>query len=112
METKNVRKSFVNTIIELALKDPTFRNELINDPKPALKRVFGINIPDGLTVRIVEESENEVYLVIPCAMKREDELQEAELESVAGGWSGDCHPNTPDTVCNCNKGTYELFLGS
>lgn len=51
-------------IIEKAWKDEAFKHELMKDAKKALKSV-GVDIPKGVKVKAVEESDNLVYLVIP-----------------------------------------------
>ncbi len=96
METKNQMKELEEKIILKALKDSTFREQLLKDPKGAIGQELGIVLPDHLSVKIVEEKENEVYLVIPQNVQQEDEITQLELESVSGGWSGgtcDCKPS-------------------
>ena len=97
MEPKNKKKELEERIILKALKDSTFREQLLNDPKGAIGQELGIALPDHLSVKIVEEKENEVYLVIPAKADQQDELTPAELESVSGGCTGtdcgSCPPN-------------------
>jgi len=88
MEQKNLRKELEAQIIGRALKDENFRLELIRDPKSVLEKELGAKIPDSVTVRILEEKEGEICLIIPQVSKKEDELTEIELESVAGGTVG------------------------
>ena len=87
-------KELEERIILKALKDSTFREQLLKDPKGAIGQELGIVLPDHLSVKIVEEKENEVYLVIPVKADQQDELTPAELESVSGGWTG-------NTDCGC-----------
>ena len=90
METKNTMKELEERIILKALKDSTFREQLLKDPKGTIGQELGIELPDHLSVKIVEEKENEVVLVIPQNAQQEDEITQLELESVSGGWSGGC----------------------
>jgi len=88
-----------------AWEDPSFKQQLLSNPKPVLKD-SGLEIPDNFTVRIVEqgtsegdevghyqlseESRGQYSLVMRLPNKPaegEGELSEAQLESVAGGWS-------------------------
>ena len=92
METKNTMKELEERIILKALKDSIFREQLLKDPKGTIGQELGIALPDHLSVKIVEEKENEVVLVIPQNAQQEDEITQLELESVSGGWSGDCQP--------------------
>jgi hypothetical protein len=52
-------------IIEKAWADPAFKQQLLADPKAALKAAFGVSIPDNITLKAVEEKANELVLVIP-----------------------------------------------
>ena len=70
-------------IIAKALKDDGYREELLANPKHAIQQEFGKELPLGLEVRVVEESSNVVYLVLPP--KPVVELSETDLEAVAGG---------------------------
>ncbi|WNS46995.1 NHLP leader peptide family RiPP precursor [Paenibacillus sp. MMS20-IR301] len=54
-----------NQVIQKAWEDPSFKQRLLTDPKAALQEVLGINLPDNITLKTVEEGSNEFYLVIP-----------------------------------------------
>ncbi|MHA6532867.1 NHLP leader peptide family RiPP precursor [Paenibacillus sp. BAC0078] len=54
-----------NQVIQKAWEDPGFKQRLLTDPKAALKEALGINLPDHITLKTVEEGSNEFYLVIP-----------------------------------------------
>jgi len=68
-------------IIAKAWRDPAFKAKLMADPHGAIEQA-GIAIPAGLTVKVVENSETHVHLVLP---PRPGELSDASLERVAGG---------------------------
>ena len=71
-------------LIEKALKDPAFRARLVADPKAAVEKELGRKLPDGVSVRVLEDSPQTVHLVLPAALPK-GQLDDAELESVAGG---------------------------
>jgi hypothetical protein len=71
-------------LIEKARTDEAFRQELIANPSSTINRFFGVQLPAGLTVTVVEESARQVYLVLP-ARSAGTELAEEELAAVAGG---------------------------
>ncbi|MDQ0896939.1 MULTISPECIES: NHLP leader peptide family RiPP precursor [unclassified Paenibacillus] len=52
-------------IIQKAWEDEAFKNQLIANPKAALKQAFNITLPDDITVKAVEETSTEFVLVIP-----------------------------------------------
>ncbi|KUP21615.1 NHLP leader peptide family RiPP precursor [Paenibacillus sp. DMB5] len=56
---------FKNQVIQKAWEDPGFKAKLLTDPKEALREALGINLPDHITLKTVEEGSNEFYLVIP-----------------------------------------------
>jgi hypothetical protein len=78
-------------IIEKSLADEVFRQRLLEDPKGALEEEFGTRLPERVQVRVVEETAETTYLVLPIVSplggEEGDELSDQELEEVAGGGS-------------------------
>ncbi len=92
----NTRQTLAAQLIGKAMQDETFRQELVRDPKGVFERELGLS-PANVTVQVVEESPTEVYLVLPQrAPAAGVELSDAQIESVAGGWSA------ADTSCKGN----------
>ena len=89
------RKQLEQALIEKAMNDEAFRKELIADPKGTIEKVTGMKLPDSFNVKVLEEDALSFYLVLPNNTKpeTEDELSEAELEMVSGGWGGDENPD-------------------
>ncbi|CAN7766287.1 NHLP leader peptide family RiPP precursor [Paenibacillus sp. LjRoot153] len=52
-------------IIQKAWEDNSFRENLLSNPKAALKEVFGLEIPDHVGLKALEETDSEFILVIP-----------------------------------------------
>ena len=69
-------------IIAKAWRDPAFKSALIANPTAALK-AEGIDVPDGMAVTVVENTDKQFHLVLPPVPS--DELSEDDLEAVAGG---------------------------
>jgi hypothetical protein len=69
-------------IIAKAWRDPAFKAELIANPAAALK-AEGIDVPDGIAVTVVENTDKQFHLVLPPVPT--DVLSEGDLEAVAGG---------------------------
>jgi hypothetical protein len=103
MKTK---EDFEMVIIQKALKDHSFRQNLIGNPETTIERELGLSLPNELKVRIFEEKSNEVILIIPQNIAPEGEMRISDLESVAGGWSGSSDCGTCDgcTDHNCTIG--------
>ena len=74
-------------LIEKATNDGEFRTRLLENPRGAIEEVFGVNLPEGLSVRVHEQSDTEVHLVLPPNPR----LSEKDLELIAGG--GGCAGN-------------------
>ena len=51
-------------IIDKAGTDAAFKQRLLTDPAKVLGEE-GIAVPDGLTVKVVESTDKEVWLVLP-----------------------------------------------
>ena len=85
------RAEWERTIVQRSIEDEDFRQRLLDDPKGTLEQELGSGLPDGVEVRVVEESTDTIYLVLPSASALGDqggELSDQELEAVAGGVGG------------------------
>lgn len=74
-------------IDDLALRsatDETFRAALIADPRAALT-AEGVDLPEAVTVRVVESTPDHIRIAIPPALNDDVELDEEALAGVAGG---------------------------
>jgi hypothetical protein len=86
-------------LVERSLEDGELRRRLLDDPKGTLEQELGRGLPAGVEVRVVQESADTIYLVLPSASALGDqggELSEEELEAVAGGL-GDRYTDNDDT---------------
>jgi hypothetical protein len=71
-----------------AWADPKLKERLLTNTAEVLKE-RGVEPPSGKTIRVVEETADTSYFVLP-AKPAEAEISEEELRSVAGGWCGGC----------------------
>lgn len=55
-----------------AAGDLDFRAKLLRDPRRALFEKFNCEIPDAITVRVVEEQPSETVIVIPALVNADE----------------------------------------
>lgn len=94
---KHYRTEVEKIIIEKAMKDMNFRESLINNPKETAEQMTGIKLPDEISIKVLEETGNVFFLVIPAMEPEKVELTDADLSVVSGGhqyterdWTHDC----------------------
>jgi hypothetical protein len=82
----------IGKIIAKAWRDPAFKAELIANPAAALK-AEGVDVPDGMAVTVLENSDNQFHLVLPPVPT--GELSDEALVVVAAGY------------CKCARRCYQ-----
>ena len=70
-------------LIARVADDDAFRARLLENPKEAIHEAAGIEIPEDFSVQVHEENSMTVHLVLPAS----DQLTEADLSAVAGGFA-------------------------
>lgn len=86
MNSEKTRQSIEQEIRVKSLKDTEFRQQLLADPKSAIEAAMGINIPENLEIKVMEESASHLILTVPPALpENTNDLSEEQLQAVAGG---------------------------
>jgi hypothetical protein len=75
-------------LVARAWADSAFKMRLLADPAAVLKE-HGMTLPAGITVKVVENTDNLIHLVLP-QKPAAVELTEEELRNVAGGHCNSC----------------------
>lgn len=88
-------------IVQKAWEDEAFKKELVANPVKAIENLTGhkLDIPEGKTLVVRDQTaEDTVYINIPAKQEADVELNEEQLEGVAGGelpWAIVIGPNIP-----------------
>ena len=65
-------------------KDDALKARFMADPKAVLAE-RGIDMPDGMDVTVVENTDNTVHITLPMAPDGHADLSDEELSNAAGG---------------------------
>jgi D-alanyl-D-alanine carboxypeptidase len=78
---KSFESEFATKVITRAWGDPEYKTKLMTDPRAALAEA-GLNAPAGLDIKVVENTNNVVHLVLPPPPSAE--ISEESLALVSG----------------------------
>ena len=87
MEFSQEQKLYAE-VVQKAWEDADFKKELVANPVDAIEKLTGkkISLPDGKTLVVRDQTdESTVYINIPAKPEVDAELNEEQLEAVAGG---------------------------
>jgi len=76
------RKDLEIHLITRALKDEAFKRELLTNPKAVVEKELGAKLPEELEINVIEETEDTLYMVLPC--NPYEEMSESELKAALG----------------------------
>ena len=71
-------------IVAQAWRDEAFRKRLLADPAAVLKEQ-GLEVPPGVQVLVVEDTEQVIHLTLPRQPASPGEVSDEELATVAAG---------------------------
>jgi hypothetical protein len=75
----------VQKAVRKSCLDQTFKNQLLDHPTATL-RTEGFDMPSGVEVEVLEDTDEVLYLILPFnAISTTAELSDSELASVVGG---------------------------
>ena len=65
-------------------KDDALKQRFLSDPHAVLAE-HGMDVPEGMNVNVVENTDNTVHVTLPPAPVEHGELSDDELANAAGG---------------------------
>lgn len=81
MDQSEFQKAY-GKLVAKAWEDEAFKAELLSDPMKVFKE-NGIDVPDGIEVRMVENTAETMHFILPP--EPSDELTDEQLGETAGG---------------------------
>lgn len=97
-----LRLSIRDRVLRRAVEDEEFRRLLMDNPKSAIARELGIDVPEGVHVTVLSESPNHIFVVLPSAPDHPQQPIVTGFERLASdrglsvpayGGGGGGHPN-------------------
>jgi len=65
MANQTKRQQLETHLAARALRDPDFRERLLQDPKAAIEQEIGLRFPEGVEISVHEEKLNHLHVVLP-----------------------------------------------
>jgi hypothetical protein len=84
----------MNTLIAACWKDDALKQRFLSDPHAVLAE-HGMDVPEGINVNVVENTDNTVHVTLPAAPEGHADLSDEELANAAGGHAGTSHCMLP-----------------
>lgn len=86
MQGNEDRQKLLDDIMRRAAEDADFRRFLLADPKEAIYQSFGVRVPLNFRIRFIEKGNDvDALVVLPDAVRPDNELSDDDLDAVAGG---------------------------
>ena len=74
----------MNTLIAACWKDDALKQRFLSDPY-AVFAEHGMDVPEGINVNVVENTDTTVHVTLPAAPTANGDLSDEELANAAGG---------------------------
>ena len=102
------KKNQLASLFAACWRDEALKARFMSDPKAVLAE-YGMDVPDGMDVKVVENADNCVHITMPAPPSGSMELSDAELSNAAGGELLDDNlmsdPNLAALTCLLSRAT-------
>ena len=85
------QKNALARLFATCWKDEALKDRFMADPKAVLAE-HGLNVPDGIHVKVVENADDCVHITLPAPPAGGMDLSDDELSNAAGGWNPGDNP--------------------
>lgn len=90
MTMSTAHQEALEQILNRATVDVAFRKALLHDPRKAILEGLGVRIPAGFRVKFIERQKDvDALIVLPDLERCDGELDDEDLDAVAGGAEAD-----------------------
>lgn len=80
------RREIEDYLVERAMVEPEFRHRLLEAPAELLREI-GLPVGEDVQIRVFEEEPKSFCLVLPRVLREIEDVEESDLEGIAGGIS-------------------------
>lgn len=99
MSEERSQQDVSRQLAERAARDPQFRQQLMDNPRQAVREELGMEIPGDVEITVLEETPSQVYVILPAGAASGQGLSDADLEQAAGGFAPTTISKDANTVC-------------
>lgn len=93
MTMSPTHQEVLDQVLSRATVDVDFRKALLLDPRKAILNALGVHIPANFRVKFIEREKNvDALIVLPDLQRQDGELDDDDLDAVAGGVGTDPTP--------------------
>jgi hypothetical protein len=86
MTLSTAHQEALEQILTRAAADLDFRKALLVDPRKTIQDALGLRIPSNFRLKFIErERDVDALIVLPDLQRQDGELDDEDLEAVAGG---------------------------
>ncbi len=94
MTMSPAHQEVLDQVLARATVDADFRKALLADPRKAILNALGVHVPASFRVKFIEREKNvDALIVLPDLQRQDGELDDDDLDAVAGGVATDPTPN-------------------
>ncbi len=97
------QKNALAQLFAACWKDEALKARFMADPKAVLAE-YGMPVPEGMDVKVVENSDSHVHIAMPAPSVGHESLSDDELSNAAGGCFANSFALEPSVAPTCDDG--------